>query len=201
MTARPYLLATMTAALVTASLPAAAETPPPVVVVPATPPPGYVPAPQAYPPGYAPPPPGYYVPPPGGYYAPPATYYAQPGYGPAYAPRLTERRSTGMMIAGIVSIGVGGVFLLTGAALAAIDASCDSGFESCPGAGAGIGLAVGGGVLLLVGIPLTIVGAQRVPVGQAALTPAAPAWLGEPWLKVGDAHARTPTAAGWRWQF
>ncbi len=66
-----------------------------------------------------------------------------------------SRRSTGMMVSGIVATAIGGITELTGLMLLVIDDD--------EARGTGIGLAVTGGVLLAIGIPMTIVGASPKP--------------------------------------
>ena len=170
---------------------------------PGYPPPGYGPPPPGYaqpgyPPGYGPPPgyaqPGY--PPPG--YAPPG-YVLAPGYGPppGYGPQpmapAMERRSTGMMVGGIVLLSAGGLAMVIGSSLALTStSSCTfQGFcSSNDGAqAAGYGVLIGGAVALAVGIPLLIYGAKKVPAQPDATAPTARAWIG------------APGGAGWRWQF
>jgi hypothetical protein len=193
-----------------APLPAAADTSPapvtptvtvvvpgaPAAVAPPAPPPaGYPPgaygavppAPYYGPPGAYPPPPGYYGPPPGAYYP------------PSFQRPLFERQSTGAMAGGIVLISAGGVLLLAGA-IAAIP-SCQDTFNqnedfttTCDNHTATVvGLVVSGVVAIAAGIPLTIWGARKVPVGTAAAgalpSSPLPAWAG------------APTRKGWGWQF
>jgi hypothetical protein len=212
-------------AMLAIALPAAADTsspPTPVVVTPApASPPGAYP-PGAYPPpppagaypgpppgaygGYPPPPPGAYggyPPPPGAYYgaAPPPAYYGPAG---AYAmPPPMERRSTGAMVGGIVSISLGGVLLAAALITATFADSCavqeDNGFTTTCSSNTGttVGLTVAGIVGIAVGIPLLIYGVRRVPVGAAlapggaslALQSPLPAWAG------------APGGTGWRWRF
>lgn len=80
-----------------------------------------------------------------------------------------ERNSTGMMVAGIVILSVGGVGFVVGGALVAeanddcFDGSCkDEEMEV-----AGIITMIAGGSLVALGLPLTIVGARKVRVDGA----------------------------------
>jgi hypothetical protein len=174
-------------------------------------PPGYAapgypsPPPAGYgqpPPGYGQPPPGYYGQPPAGYAAPgypppgygqpPPGYYAQ-GYPPPgyvvqqgtypqdpFAPK--ERRSTAMMVTGIVLTSVGGLVTLVGS-LAVVGDSFGGGSN-----GASTGFLIGGLVGLGVGIPLLVYGSKKVAVDPAAAAAAAK-WIG------------APGGAGWQWKF
>jgi hypothetical protein len=84
-----------------------------------------------------------------------------------------------MMITGIVLAGVGGPMALSGLVyigLAGVmcddDSSGDYGTTSCEDVRTlyrtvGTVMAVGGGIMTAVGIPLILVGAKRVPVNQA----------------------------------
>ncbi len=183
----------------------------PPAAVPAYPPGAYPPGAYpaypagAYPPGaYPAPPPGAYAVPPGAYYVPPGGgYYAPPGM---YAqPVLTERRSTGAMVGGIVGVSVGAVLLLSAGIEALVADSCASTIDlntgssigGCSsGTGAVIGLSIAGLIGIGVGIPLIVWGAKRVPVGTAlapgkafALESPLPKWVG------------LPGGTGWKWQF
>jgi hypothetical protein len=153
----------------------------------APPPAGYGPPPAGYgppPAGYGPPPPGYgayppgYAPPPYGYpYGAPYYSYATP-LPPATPPVKKERRNTGMMIAGILLTSGGAIGLIIGAAVTAnasnqIDVYCPNGSGStfrCSTRDnegqktAGYGLMIGSAIALAGGIPLWIVGGQKVPV-------------------------------------
>jgi hypothetical protein len=115
---------------------------------------------------------------------------------------MMERRSTGAMAGGIVSVSVGGILLFSTLFVAALaDTSCafsnslnGSGVQSsCPSDTATIiGLTVGGLAAIGVGIPLIIWGAKKVPIGTASaggLTTPLPAWAG------------APAGQGWRWRF
>jgi hypothetical protein len=164
--------------------PAAAQPPPAYGQPQPQPPPGYGQPPPGYgppPPGYGPPPPGYgppgYYPPPGPYYyyPPPGPYYGQPG-GPMAPPEPKERRSTGMMVTGIVLAGIGGLGFIVGVAVYSTAesrisdcayvydygayGSCDD--DSDERQAAGIGMMIAGGALLAVGIPLAVVGGRKV---------------------------------------
>jgi hypothetical protein len=179
--------------------PAAAQPAPPAAAQPGAP--AATGAPQAAspaaspPPVYGAPPPVYGAPPPGyGYGAPPPGYgYPAPYYGyygsvpPAPPPRF-ERKSTPMMVGGILLTSGGIVGILVGSALAStagnqVDVYCES-----PGGGgpfvcerradasqlaAGYGVLIGGVVALGVGIPLWVIGGKRVPAKDEA-APAAP---------------------------
>jgi hypothetical protein len=115
-------------------------------------------------------------------------YYApQPVLVPV-GPRM-ERRSTGMMVAGIVGLGVGGAALLIGAFATSLSADC---FDCHSTNSVGIGMLIFGGIAVAAGIPLTIYGAGKVPVGgepAAALKSPLPAWAG------------LPAGQGWKWKF
>jgi hypothetical protein len=184
------------------SAPAAQQPLPP----PPAPPQGYAPGTQAPPPGYGAPPQGYGAPPPG-YGAPPQGYGAPPqGYGYPYypypypypyygapnaqpyslppAPPPTERKSTGMMIGGILltTVGIGAVLVGSGLITTAtnkIDVYCEgpSGPSVCEQrddktqAAAGWGLLVGGVVAIGAGVPLWIIGSKRVPVKTDSTSP------------------------------
>lgn len=118
---------------------------------------------------YAPPPyyppPGYYPPPPGGYWMP----------GPPPEEAGTKRRSTGMMVTGIVFASLGAANAIAGAVMMAAapkrcmvaeadfggGGSFNDGCEPDPGfiVVGGVTMAAGG-ALLAIGIPLWIVGAR-----------------------------------------
>ncbi len=202
------LFATCLTASLFAASPGFAQAPPPPPGQ-AAPPPGY----GEPPPGYAPAPPGYAPAPPG--YGPPG--YPQPGYGqPQFyypppslmgPPPRMERRSKGMMAGGIVLIGVGGLSLITGLAVYAIGGvgsfkSCsstsgnysynynynDCGWTADKGTqAAGVALMVLGVAGLGVGIPLTVIGAKKVPVDPQAGEP--PAAITTPMLHLGAGNA------------
>jgi hypothetical protein len=189
------LLASCLTATMLATTPGFAQTPKPE-----EPPPGYAPP----PPGYAPAPPGYGQP---GYGQP----YGQPGYGqPQFyypppplmgPPPRMERRSKGMMAGGIVLLGVGALSLITGLAVYAVGSvgtykGCygystyssysDCGYTSDKGTQtAGVALMIAGVAGIGVGIPLTVIGAKKVPVdpqNEQALTTT-------PTLRVGAGNA------------
>jgi hypothetical protein len=98
-----------------------------------------------------------------------------------------QRRSTGMMITGLILSGLGAVSLFTGVAVYAAGSSSDdcsyngygSSCSSDSGAqAAGVGFMVGGLIGIGVGIPLAIVGGRKVPVDpQAQPAPAEQASL------------------------
>ena len=167
--------------------------PPPPAAAPA--PPGYGPPPPYGPPGYGPPPPGYGPPP--GYYYPPGYYGPPPEQPePPEPPPPFRRKSTGMMVSGIVLTGLGGANLLAGAVVTAAarplaeeSRSCQDTYYTYPSLNGpsdnyvpsnscvddlerdyrvgGIIALVAGGVLAGVGIPLLVVGAEKIPNDQA----------------------------------
>lgn len=120
----------------------------------------------------------YSAPPPGAVLVPRAGTVPPP---PPNRP-LTRRRSPAMMVTGIVLISVGALAGLTGGLIVAVcsadSGACDSsppstGFdeydyltteEDDDIEGTGTGLLVGGLIGVGVGIPLTIIGARKVPV-------------------------------------
>jgi drug/metabolite transporter (DMT)-like permease len=86
---------------------------------------------------------------------------------------LSERRSPGMMIAGIALAGLGGVGLAGGAILVLnsdVVIDCSPGF-ACQNhdsqRATGYALMLVGAAGIAVGIPLIVIGAKRVPVGMA----------------------------------
>lgn len=105
-----------------------------------------------------------------------------------------ERRSTGMMVGGIVLLSAGGLAMVIGSSLALTSSTtCNFDGFGCSSSGdseaAGYGVLIGGAVALAVGIPLLIYGAKKVPAQPEATAVAAPAWVG------------APGGAGWRWKF
>lgn len=112
-------------------------------------------APEAYPSAAAPLAPAY---------VPPTHSDAAPSIPPA--PRVEgdlPRRSVGMMVTGIVLTSLGAIAALTGAAIAGDAENCEG--ELCRRVDAhafGVGLGVGGLAVIGAGIPLLVVGAQRV---------------------------------------
>lgn len=115
--------------------------------------------------------------PPSGYaqpgFAPPPPGYGQPGY---YARRPAYRRnSPALMGVGITMITVGGIALLTGIVLTALPGpdtttTCDK-LGNCTTSTptdvkriVGIIMSGVGGIFVGVGVPLTLVGARKVPV-------------------------------------
>ena len=110
------------------------------------------------------------------------------------APPALERRSTGMMVGGIVLLSAGGLAMVIGSSVALTSSTgctfngfCSSGEGS---QAVGYGVLIGGAVALAVGIPMLIYGAKKVPARpEAATALAAPAWIG------------APGGAGWSWQF
>lgn len=122
-------------------------------------------APYAYPAASAPPAPGYAPPPPVVTLSPRA-----PRGGAAPTEDEPPRRSIGMMVTGIVLTSVGAVAALTGAAIAGDAENCEG--EACRRFGAhgyGVGLGVGGLAVIGAGIPLLVVGAQRVDPDEPAI--------------------------------
>jgi hypothetical protein len=99
--------------------------------------------------------------------APPAGWR----YGPEGAPppARTERRSTGLMVTGIVFMPLG--FLTVGTALAACAGAFGDGCNHGSTRGPVEGTIAIGSLLLVSGIVFTAVGASRRPVGGAALAP------------------------------
>jgi len=181
--------------------------PPPPSPPPAAPPQGYGAPPQGYPPGYGPPPgyppgygppPGYppgYGPPPGyappGAHAPPPYAYQQPQSAAElppddelgrYEPTGKRRRSVPLLVLGIISTAVGGVFLASGLGATLY---CATGEKSICGPAAGMSLIGGAG--LGVGVPLIVYGAKKV----------AP----EPTIALGPRWVGAPAGVGWKWQF
>jgi hypothetical protein len=186
-----------------AALPATADTPPPAVTVVVLPPaaPSLATAPlpvaplpaapqAAYPPPAAYPPCGS----PGALPGRPCTQYgARAGgyYAPMYEEvRETERQSVAAMAVGIVGMAAGGVLLVAGTF--ALTSACDNG-DCGSSNGLVAGLMVSGVVALVAGIPLTVYGSKKVPLGTAtgrAMPPSPlPAWAG------------APVGRGWGWQF
>ena len=108
------------------------------------------------------PPPGYYPAPtatntgPTTYYAPPGATLP-PGGGPPPRP-LMKRRSGGLFGGGIACTIVGGLGLITGAAILAVDAGFGGGGTT------GAGVLVGGALLMGGGIAMIVIGGKKVPV-------------------------------------
>ncbi|MDC0742458.1 hypothetical protein [Polyangium mundeleinium] len=176
--------------------------PPPTGTVAAAPPPAPPPpAGYGYPQGYGPPPPGYGPPPQGGEYGPPPPGYGPPQqgypygypyYGPYYsepqpAPPRYERKSTPMMVGGILATTAGIVGVLAGSAIASTAVSqipiyCESQFGPTicetrsdeTQQAVGYGILITGVVALGVGVPLWVIGSKRVPVKSDETTPSAP---------------------------
>lgn len=162
--------------------PAQAPPGPPGAYQAAPPPPGYPPV--TYPPAY-PPPPAYYPPPPV-YYPPPGYYVPVPPPGPRVL------RSRAAVVGGAVSLGVGTALFFVGLGLAIASDSCGANDPNCVGGPSlPLGLGIAGGILVVVGIPLLVYGAKRVPAGStdaAALARTLPKWAG------------APAGHGWRWE-
>jgi hypothetical protein len=119
--------------------------------------------------------------------------------GPPSAPYpypTMERRSTGALVAGSILLPVGltmaladSAFFQHGPQTCAFDGSA---FEcSTSGGGAGVvAILVAGLVAAVVGVPLIIYGAKRVPAADGVgVTGALPRWAG------------APAGNGWRWTF
>jgi hypothetical protein len=94
-----------------------------------------------------------------------------------------HRRSTGVMVVGIVGVGAGSASFLVGLLVASVSNTylcfgCDKVGET---KGTGIGMAVGGGLAALAGIPLIVYGRQRarpafMPAVSVAPTSVSVAW-------------------------
>ena len=93
----------------------------------------------------------------------------------------TKRHSKGMMIAGIVMAGAGGLAIVAGSVeVGAANGICNLAssqalkYDSCVSLyrGVGIGELIFGGVLLAIGVPLALVGSAKEPVNAAQITPA-----------------------------
>ena len=146
-------------------------------------------------------------------YGPPAT-----GYGGGDVPKARQRRSTGLMVTGIVLMGGGAGAMAAGGALVGVagsDDSCgeyydydyESGYYETDFSGcgtdegmqtAGIGLLIGGGSSIAVGLFFTIFGASKH--GGAAASASAPeAPLAEP-SPVPEIHVGLGSAQ-LRWAF
>ncbi|HEV3191451.1 MAG TPA: hypothetical protein VGY54_13175 [Polyangiaceae bacterium] len=102
---------------------------------------------------------------------------------PAPAPS-GERRSTAAMVAGIVLVSASGLVMTYVGATAMAD--CGSDCESR--ASMTRGMVIGSVAAVVVGVPLIIFGAQRVPL-ESAVAPSLPRWAGG------------PGATGWGWRF
>lgn len=109
-----------------------------------------------------------------------------------------ERRSTGMMVGGVVLLSVGGLGLVIGSSLAlssSASTTCDFRFGGCSSSSggsqtAGYGVLIGGAIAVAVGIPLLIYGAKKVPArAEDPTAPSPSAWIG------------APGGAGWSWHF
>jgi hypothetical protein len=97
-----------------------------------------------------------------------------------------------LMSAGALAAAVGAVGLTNTSTNTAGNDDCSNhGGCSTLSEGAGVGLVAGGLVGVAVGVPLTLIGAKKVPVDKttALAGTGLPAWVGE------------PAARGWRWQF
>jgi hypothetical protein len=92
--------------------------------------------------------------------------------------RPTRRKSTGMMVTGIVLAGAGGLVALSGLPFLLMgDArECDTwidGSQDCYGTDytpIGRGMVIGGLVVAAIGIPFIVIGAERVPAGSSGVT-------------------------------
>lgn len=87
----------------------------------------------------------------------PAYYGSQP---PPPAGPTMKRRSTGLMVGGIIAMPIGAIVTLAGGIVYLIDTSD---FEA-GGGGTGAGMMVAGAILLGGGIAMTVIGAKKVPV-------------------------------------
>jgi hypothetical protein len=84
-----------------------------------------------------------------------------------------------MMVTGIVLAGIGGVVALSGMYLLAIGDTREctthyDGTQDCYGTNftpAGLGMTIGGSVVAVIGLPLIVMGAKRVPVGASGTWP------------------------------
>jgi len=100
-----------------------------------------------------------------------------PSGGEAQRPPPTERRSIGMMAAGIVMVSVSPIPLVGALIYAAEGATCDGYDLASDGTydnpncsrnnAAAVGLTLTGLALIGVGVPLIVIGAKRVPVKPA----------------------------------
>jgi hypothetical protein len=125
---------------------------------------------------------------------------------PEPAPKV--RYSTRLMVIGIVSLSAGGVALIGAGALAMAQftswcstPTSTSWYSEGPAApsspascqrdyGPAIGLAIGGALGILLGIPLLATGARKIPAGSSVASASSlPVWVG------------APAGRGWRWQF
>jgi hypothetical protein len=99
-------------------------------------------------------------------------------------PATSERRSTAAIVSGIVLVSASGLALLYvgGTAMGDCASNCDS--RDSLDRGLLIGTAAG----LLIGIPLIVYGAKRVPTESGAVQ-MVPRWAGG------------PTTTGWGWRF
>ena len=127
-----------------------------------SPPPAAAPAPAAPQPAPAPTPVA----------APPAGYTLVAVSAPAPAPPPkpeTERYSTGLMVAGIFMVSTGPIILILGLANSCVT----TGFDCA--SGEQVAMTVIGTAMIGVGVPLIVIGSQRVPirVGSATISP----WL------------------------
>jgi len=146
--------------------------------------------------------------------------YVDPAYEPAahgglpYATylRLTRggfRRSTGMMVTGIVLVSVGATTMAVGSSAYAAASGCNDQIpnlegdfgQSCSsrtGHATGMAILLAGSIAAGLGIPLWIVGATDVPWAESAANERVPA-------RLGLVPAITPVAAGrgvaLTWQF
>jgi hypothetical protein len=184
--ASPLAIA-LSAVALCATLPAVADPPP------AAPPQGALaPPPGAPPPGYGVPLSGYPAPsgypPPSGYSAPPASTELPPA-----APVRYERRSSGLMMGGIILTTVGGVGMISAGILAQTAVACtDCSLRSQDNkAIASLTMLIVGAICVGIGIPMIVSGGKRVPQNASKLVRRAPAAT---WL-------RAPSGSAFRWTF
>lgn len=101
----------------------------------------------------------------------PRAAYADPPFELAPPPATPKRRSTGMMVAGIVLTSLGSAMLLTGAVTTGIGSSGGGDGGTILVAVVGLPFMVGSTVFAGIGIPLWVVGAQPAPAGSASAQP------------------------------
>ena len=87
-------------------------------------------------------------------------------------PEPRPRRSIPMMTFGIVLSGVGGLNVLLGAVLGIGSSFASRGASGANGGGVFVGMAIGGGVAALAGVPFIVHGARRAPdTSEVTLAP------------------------------